>query len=144
MVGTWQLEVPGPVRGFIVHARPWSKAAKDYCAWKVAVRLHANVAGVPEEIPAGYRAHIHLDVTWRLRARIDLSNVLKGVEDSLFKRDRGIVEIHAVSRQYVGEEKATVTVRLERETDGCRDSGRSRSRRKGDSQQQPLDDAGRG
>jgi hypothetical protein len=76
------------------------------------------VAGVPEEIPPGYRASFHLDVSWKLRARIDLSNLQKSFEDSVFKRDRGIGEIHAVSRQYAGKEKATVTVRFERETDG--------------------------
>ena len=119
-MGTHQFEVDGPLRGFIVHARPWSKVAKDYCAYKTRVRLLANVAGVPEEIPAGYRASFHVDVTWRLRARLDSSNVLKALEDGVFRRDRGIGEIHVVSRQYVGKEKAVVTIRLEleRETDG--------------------------
>jgi hypothetical protein len=121
---TYQFDVDGPLCGFIVNQRPWSPVAKRYCAFKKYVRSLANVAGVPEEIPAGYRASVHLDVTWRLKARVDLSNLQKSFEDGIFKRDRGIGEIHAVSRQYVGQEKATVTVRFERETDGGRDSRR--------------------
>lgn len=114
---TWTFEVDEPLVGFIVHARPWSDKAKRYCAFKGKVRLFADVAGVPEEIPPGYRASIDIDVTWRKKARIDLSNLQKSLEDGIFRRDRGIGEIHAVSRQHVGKEKATVTVCFKRETD---------------------------
>lgn len=143
-MGTWKFEVDEPLVGFCVHARPWSATAKRYVAWKGKVRLFADVAGVPEEIPAGYRATVSLDVTWAKKARIDTSNILKGIEDGLFRRDRGIGEIHATRRLHTGREAVVVTVTFERETDGCGNSGRLRLRRKSDPKQQPMDDAGRG
>lgn len=112
MVGTWQFEVDGPLKGFIVNARPWSMVAKDYCAFKSRVRLLANVAGVPDEIPAGYRAAIHLDVSWKMLAKIDLDNLQKAATDSIFKKDRRVGEIHAIRRLNTGQEKMVITVRL--------------------------------
>lgn len=125
MAGVWQFQVQEPLVGFCVHARPWSDTAKRYVGFKNKVRLFADMAGVPQEIPAGYRASVHVDVAWKKLARIDLSNIQKAVEDGLFKRDRGIGEIHATRHLHVGTEGATITVKLERETDGRGNSRRS-------------------
>ena len=110
---TWTFDVDEPLIGFVVHAAPWTQKAKRYCAFKRKVRLFADVAGVPEEIPAGYRATVSLDVAWKKKARIDLSNILKAVEDGLFVRDRGIGEIHATKHQHQGIERVTITVGFE-------------------------------
>ena len=116
-MGTWQFVVDEPLKGFPVHAPPWSKTAKEYCGFKGKVRLFATVAGVPDEIPKGFQASIDVDIHWKKRARIDCSNILKGLEDGLFRRDRGIGEIRVIRRQHTGTEKVTVTVRFERETE---------------------------
>jgi hypothetical protein len=112
---TWQFTVDEPLVGFCVHAQPWTEKAKRYVAFKGKVRLFADVAGVPEEIPAGYRAVVSLAVAWKKKARIDLSNILKAVEDGLFVRDRGIGEIHATKLQHTGIERVSVTVGFEAE-----------------------------
>lgn len=121
-MGTWSFMVDEPLIGFPVHAKPWSDTAKRYVAFKGKVRLFADLAGVPSEIPAGYRATVSLDVAWKKKARIDLSNIQKAVEDGLFLRDRGIGEIHATRTQHAGTERVTVTVSLERETDAQKNS----------------------
>lgn len=116
--GTWTFNVDEPLVGFTVHAAPWSDKAKRYVAMKGKVRLFADVAGVPEEIPSGYRALVSIAVAWKKKARIDLSNILKAVEDGLWVRDRGIGEVHAVKFEHTGLERVSVTVKLERGTDG--------------------------
>ena len=114
-MGTWQFEVDGPLKGFIVHARPWTRKAKDYCAFKNRVRYIASLVGCPDEIPIGYTASIHVDISWRKLARTDSSNILKVLEDSVFKQDRRVGEIHVKRHQHTGTERAVVTVRIERD-----------------------------
>lgn len=114
-MNAWTFVVDEPLKGFLVNARPWSKKAREYVAFKGKVRLFADVAGVPEEIPENHRATISIAVAWKKKARIDLSNILKAVEDGLFVRDRGIGEIHATKLQHTGVERVSVTVSLERE-----------------------------
>lgn len=115
---TWTFTVDEPICGFIVHARPWTDKAKRYTAYKARVRLLANVAGVPEEIPANHRAIVSIAVAWKKRARIDLSNILKAIEDGLWAKDRGIGEVHAVKFQHAGVERVSVTVGLRGEQHG--------------------------
>jgi hypothetical protein len=124
MEGTWTFDVDEPLVGFTVHAAPWTDKAKRYCAFKGKVRLLATVARVPEEIPAGYRALVSIAVAWKKKARIDLSNILKGIEDGLWVRDRGIGEVHAVKFQHTGIERVSVTVRMEREGSNVEAAGR--------------------
>jgi len=112
---TYQFTVEEPLVGFPVHASPWSHTAKRYVAFKGKVRLLADVAGVPEEIPENHRAVVSLAVAWKKKARIDLSNIQKAVEDSLFLRDRGIGEIHATRIQHTGIERVSIMVGFEAE-----------------------------
>jgi len=114
-MGTYTFTVDEPLMGFIAHAQPWSDKAKRYVAWKGKVRLFADLAGVPEEIPENHRAIISICVAWKKRARIDLSNILKGIEDGMFVKDRGIGEFHAIKIQHTGLERVSVTVGFERE-----------------------------
>lgn len=125
---TYTFTVDEPLVGFVVHAAPWTDKAKRYCAFKGKVRLFADVAGVPEEIPENHRAVVSIAVAWKKKARIDLSNILKAVEDGLFVRDRGIGEIHATKLQHTGMERVSVTVRIER--DGEQSDGESSKNRK--------------
>lgn len=112
---TYTFSVDEPLVGFTVHAQPWTDKAKRYVAFKNRVRLFANVAGVPGEIPENHRAIVTISVAWKKKARIDLSNILKAVEDGLFVKDRAIGEIHAIKQQHTGMERVSVTVSLERE-----------------------------
>lgn len=111
----YQFTVDGPLVGFVVHAAPWTQKAKRYVQFKNTVRVLAHIAGVPEEIPKNHRATISIAVAWKKKARIDLSNILKAVEDGLFVRDRGIGEIHATKLQHTGVERASVFIQLEDE-----------------------------
>lgn len=111
----WTFNVDEPLRGFPAHCQPWSDTAKRYVAFKQTVRLLANVAGIPEVIPENHRAMVSIAVAWKKRARIDLSNILKGIEDALWEKDRGIGEIHGVKFQHTGIERVSVTVGFEEE-----------------------------
>jgi Holliday junction resolvase RusA-like endonuclease len=117
-MGTWTFTVDEPLMGFIAHAKPWTDKAKRYVGFKGKVRLLATIAGVPEEIPAGYRAKLSIAVAWKKKARVDLSNILKAVEDGLWVRDRGIGEFHATKLQHTGMERVSVTVWMEGEQNG--------------------------
>lgn len=110
---TFTFSVDGPLVGFVVNAKPWTDRAKRYVAMKGKVRLFADVARVPEEIPTGHRALVSIAVAWQKKARIDLSNILKAVEDGLWKRDRAIYEVHAVKFEHTGLERVSVTVKIE-------------------------------
>jgi Holliday junction resolvase RusA-like endonuclease len=115
---TWTFQIDEPIVGFTVHARPWTDRAKRYVAFKARVRMFADVAGVPEVIPENHRAVVSIAVAWKKRARIDLSNVLKAVEDGLWAKDRAIEEVHAVKFQNSGIERVSVTVGMRGEKDG--------------------------
>lgn len=112
---TYQFTVDEPLVGFPVHAAPWSDKAKRYIGFKGKVRLFANLAGIPEEIPKNHRAIVSIAVAWKKKARVDLSNILKAIEDGLWHRDRGIGEVHATKFQYTGMERVSVTVGFEAE-----------------------------
>lgn len=114
----WTFNIDEPLVGFTVHAKPWTDRAKRYVAFKGKVRLLADIAGVPEEIPENHRAIVSIAVAWKKKARIDLSNILKAIEDGLWQRDRGIGEVHATKFQHTGVERVSVTVGMREETDG--------------------------
>src|SRR5262245_38260100 len=112
---TWQFQVDEPLVGFTVHARPWTDRAKRYCAFKARIRMFADVAGVPLEIPENHRAIVSIAVAWKKKARIDLSNILKAVEDGLWAKDRGIGEVHATKLLNTGMERVSVVVGMREE-----------------------------
>jgi len=111
-MANWSFEIPGPLSGFIVHAQPWTEKAKRYIAYKRLVRLKANVAGVPQEIPDDMEAVVTIHVWWKRKARIDTSNILKAIEDALWARDRGIAQVNVSRHEHSDEEKAVVSVRF--------------------------------
>lgn len=115
---TFTFAVDEPLVGFTVHAQPWTERAKRYCGFKGKVRLLADVAGVPEEIPKNHRAIVGIAVAWKKKARIDLSNILKAVEDGLWRRDRAIYEVYAVKFEHTAQERASVTVKIVEEGEG--------------------------
>ena len=108
--GSWHFVVSEPLCGFIAHAAPWLKKAKKYVAYKSRVRLIANSAGVPGDIPEGNAAIVHMAVAWKKRARIDLDNLIKSTLDSLFKQDRGVEKIVCDRFEHSGKEEISVIV----------------------------------
>jgi hypothetical protein len=99
-----------PLCGFIAHAAPWLKKSKRYVAWKRMVRALANSAGVPDDIPADQAAVLSIAIAWKKRARIDTSNIIKSMEDALFKQDRGIEIVVCERFEHIGREEASVMV----------------------------------
>ena len=110
---TWSFEVTEPLMGFLAsYKRPWTKEAKRYCGFKGKVRLLATVAGVPDELAQDSRATIDLRVTWKRRARVDTVNVYKALEDSIFLKDRRVLNGSFHAKEHAGEEIAFVTVTI--------------------------------
>ena len=85
-----------------------------YTSYKKIVRVLADVAGVPYELQKTDSAEVWVRVFWAKKARVDLSNILKAVEDGLFKQDRQVVAIHAKAEVNAGMEYAEVDVVVER------------------------------
>jgi hypothetical protein len=104
--------IDGPLLGYRASAR----AAFDprYRGFKNMVRVLADVAGVPYNLEKGDKAEVFVKVYWIKKARIDTSNVLKSLEDGLFKQDRGIVAVHCIREEHTGKEYADVEVVVER------------------------------
>lgn len=94
--------------GFIAHASPWSEKAKRYVKFKQRVRLTANLAGVPDEIPDGMEASIYITVFWEKAAHCDLDNLIKALTDSCFKRDRMVAQVSA--RRALNQEREAAIV----------------------------------
>ena len=111
-VTNFSFVVEGPLMGFIAHAAPWSVKAKRYVAYKKLVRLRADCAGVPQEIPDDMETVFTIHVWWKRKAQIDTSNILKAIEDALWARDRGIAQINVSRHERSDEEKAVVSVRF--------------------------------
>lgn len=107
-----------PLVGFPVKAAPWTKTAKRYVAFKARVRLLANVAGVPSEIPPEKAVVLCIAVSWKMRARIDGSNLIKAIEDGLFKKDRGVEKVVIDRFEHQGAEEASVIVSFKERYDG--------------------------
>jgi len=107
-----------PLVGFPVKAAPWTKTAKRYCLFKDRVRLLANVAGVPSEIPEGKAVVLCIAVSWKRKARIDGSNIVKAIEDGLFKKDRGVEKVLCDRFEHTGLEEASVIVTFKERLNG--------------------------
>jgi len=101
-------KVDGPLLGY----RASAKAAFDprYSGYKKLVRYLANTAGIPNELGDAEAAEVYIRVYWAKKARIDLSNVLKAIEDGMFTQDRRICAIYGICREDVGSEYAEVDV----------------------------------
>lgn len=103
---TWTFEVLGPLRGYSVRAGMYHDP--KWAAFKRQVRLIANLAGVPFEPTE--TTSIHVEIHWRLKARIDGSNIFKGLEDAIFPKDRLLCAGSWVRHLDSGPERVIVTV----------------------------------
>jgi hypothetical protein len=119
-VNCWQFVVGEPLRGFLVSNAPWTKRAKEYVKFKTYVRLMANAAGVPSEIPHDKAVAICIALAWKLRARVDNDGVLKAITDGLFKKDRGVERVVCDRWEYTGKEEASVIVSFKERKSGIR------------------------
>lgn len=112
----WTFTVDEPLVGFLAsYKRSWTKEAKRYVGFKGKVRLLATVAGIPDELGQDSRASIVIHVTWKKRAKVDTVNVYKALEDSIFHKDRRVLDGAFGATEHTGKESAVVFVRIEGE-----------------------------
>jgi hypothetical protein len=112
----WSFEVTEQLQGYVrtTQKQKWvDPRYKRYLGWKGLIRLLANVAGVPDELPRDSRAVVSCAVTWNRKARLDGDNFLKGILDSLWRQDRRVMELHYAAFEGAGKERAVITVGLE-------------------------------
>ena len=115
------ITIPGPLRSY--HeirstgrrgkgGPQWARPS-EYKAYQQAIRLLANVARIPDDIPSNSYARCQVEIWWTKRARLDISNVWKAIEDGLFGQDRRVQEVHLKMRENTGRpERADVTVHI--------------------------------
>ena len=114
----WQFEIEGPL---VAAVRTTSRQKwvcprwKKYVAFKERVRLIASSKGIPEVLEKNDEVRVEIDVRWRLRARADGDNIIKGIIDAIFFQDRRVLDILYGSQEHEGCEGATVKVTLLRE-----------------------------
>lgn len=85
---TWTLTIPGPLWGYRQGRREAHRPER--VAFKRQVRLLANAVGVPDEAKQSDELFLDVRIHWRRKARIDGPNVMKLVEDALWKQDREV------------------------------------------------------
>lgn len=123
MQAQWAFRIPAPLKGWTAtNGRQWTKRFRQYAKWREYVRILANQAGVPDTLERQWQVSLHIRIYWRLKARIDTTDVLKGVEDALWKQDRAVTSVFVSRTEHTGEEEwAEVTVGIDRcELDGSR------------------------
>ena len=104
----WQFNVDGPLSGYQTHQHPNTPRAKRYVAWKARVRMCAFE--VPSALDPGIAYEVIVKVRWKKRARIDGDSILKGVTDSLWRRDRGVLRGSFDVGEHTGQEGLYVVV----------------------------------
>lgn len=109
----YEFVVEGPLTGFIAtYARSWSKLAKRYVEQKRRVRILANVAGIPDVLGHDDNAKISLELFWKKRARVDSVNVYKWLEDSIFSKDRRVLQGQFTAFEFFQTEMAKVRLEI--------------------------------
>ncbi len=100
----FSFRIEGPLRGHVCSVA----SRRSLSRWQTAVRLMANVAGVPDECPDGAEVRVH--TFWTKKARIDCENVGKAVVDSIWAKDRGVGRLVYSKLEHTGGESALVEV----------------------------------
>jgi Holliday junction resolvase RusA-like endonuclease len=117
----YSFQIDGPLQPYVrtTQRQKWVDLRyRRYVEWKKAVRLIANLSGLPETLPPDSRAVVSVAVMWKRRARMDGDNFIKGILDSLWKQDRRVLELHYTAFEGAKAERASVSVGIERGTDG--------------------------
>ena len=85
---------------------------KRYAAYKARLRLLANSNGVPSALDPKGSYSLRVNAWWKGKATCDLDNLIKGAMDALWKNDRRVVEIAAISHegQLIDNSSCTMTV----------------------------------
>ena len=112
---TRSFTIDGPLVGAVrtTQRQKWvDPRYKKYQAFKERVRLIANAAGVPDEIPKDGSASVFIRIHWEKRARADCDNVGKSFLDALWKNDRRVLKLTIEAIEHEGREEATVVVGL--------------------------------
>jgi Holliday junction resolvase RusA-like endonuclease len=105
----FSFSVPGPIYAY--RRLRDHGGYRNYDQFKKRVLLLAMVKGWRMEETAPDRTRsMEVIVYWRKGPRVDLSNVIKGIEDALFSQDRWIVKIRAQALSNQAAEKVEVTI----------------------------------
>ena len=88
----------------------------DVRSFRQAVRLYANIAGVPSRLPRYANAGIYVKVFWKEEIRLDVEDVGKLILDGIFGKanggDRRVLEVHYIGEENTGKEEALVTIEI--------------------------------
>ena len=109
----WSFVIDEPLMGAVrtTQKQKWvDPRYKRYAAWKKAVRLIANVNGIPSHLDPKKSYRLDVLAYWKAKQRIDGDNLLKALMDSLWKQDRRITSIEYVACEHNGRELARVTL----------------------------------
>jgi hypothetical protein len=104
----WEFIVPGPLVGHKCSVR----AAHDVAvsSYRKHVRYLANLAGVPLDLDPDGTYRVTTQVFWKQKARTDTENVHKLTQDSVFKKDRRVLEVAAKAVEHAGKEEVWVLI----------------------------------
>lgn len=128
----WVMEVSSPLVGFTkaTVGKSWNRARAQYVKWKRRLRGIACEAGIPLTLNAGIHYEVRCAIAWRQKARVDTDDVLKGVNDSLWRKDRAALTVHAEAGEFTGREELKVIV-IERWARRSTTGGAARQVRRG-------------
>ena len=120
---TWAFDYDGPVMGAVRMTQRSKFAdprARKYARLKHALRMAANVAGIPDELDTRKAYAVEAIFRFKGRARYDIDNLGKFVLDALWKQDRRVLSLSLDVMEYRESEDTTITVReiQEGESDG--------------------------
>ena len=102
--------ITGAVR--VTQRSKWTSAPwKRYQDFKNRIRQLADLKLIPRDLQPDDDVAIEVMCYWKKRARVDADNVLNGVVDSLFRRDRRVLSLHVYSIENTGKpERLTIVV----------------------------------
>lgn len=99
--------LPGPLMSY--HSNVRGSSYSEYASYKESIRWLANTASIPTICPRGVRLQIYPH--WKRAPRLDLSNVVKAIEDGLWRADHNISVLYARHVPFFGKEFAKVVVK---------------------------------
>jgi len=104
----------GPIIGAVrvTQRSKWTSAPwQRYQAFKTRIRILADIQMVPRDLQPDDDVTVEVMAFFNKRARADADNVLKGVVDALFKRDRRVLSLHVKAIENTGKpERLTIMV----------------------------------
>jgi len=127
-VKRYKFEVPGPMMGHGCGGEAAHHPKRK--GFRKAVRLLANVEGIPLTIPKTHRAMVVVEISWKKDARLDADDVGKLILDSIFPKapplggrrlpkefykgwgDKRVLGAHYIGQEDEDEERAVVFLKI--------------------------------